>query len=95
MENTYFLEVVSGAYAPFINRIPFPSMEAAVQQLGMLAPKLGHGRLGRSNDPNESRHTITGGDGLCVLVVEHIISARVIDQAEFNRLTEYADKSAE
>lgn len=86
MDNTYYLEVATGQYATVTQYLAFNSLADALAQLELLTPKMGE-RF--HNDPDRKTHTVVSACGQTAFVCEHILSARAIDHAEFEKLSTF------
>jgi hypothetical protein len=76
-ETTILLEVAAG---PHIQRLPFATREAALEQLALMEAKISR-RF--SNNPDVTRHRVEALDGAAVFDMETVSSVRVIDHAAF------------
>ena len=88
MQNIFLLSVVIQHAGE--QRLSFDTKRKATAALRALEVKMG---LKFENDPDRLRHTIKSSDGEMTVCVREVVAARVIDVAEFLRLTESDRKS--
>lgn len=87
-DSSYVLQITTSDYGKSaIHQLTFESKDDAMAQLAILEPLMGLGKF--RNDPEKNRCRLSGPDGDIVVVVEHVLTARVCDHAAFRRGAEF------
>lgn len=86
MADTAYMLVIAQDYGTE-QRFSFARLADADLQLTAIAPKIGKDRF--SNNPEYEQHTIISDEGIAVLSMTRVMSARVMDVAVFDRNMEY------
>lgn len=83
-ENGMTIKLTIAGYQRAEN-IYFNSMEEAQKELDLLKPKM-VSKFRISRNDGEDTHTVNSPSGPCVVVLEHVHVARIVDVEAFDRL---------